>query len=1118
MTELHLLGSTDLQGPEPERFQPVLTQPKVLALLCYLALARPRGFHRRDTLLGLLWPELDQARGRGALRKAIYELRQALGADAILSRGGEEVRLNDDVITCDVVAFEEALEAGEVERAVERYRGAFLAGFFLADGAAFEQWVEGERQRLARSYRTGLERLAERAVAQGDRQAAVTWWRRVSEQDPYSTRVALRVMEVLEAAGDRAGALHYAERHAARLREELGAEPAPDVAALADRLRAHPERHATLRTQAESSAATEHFERFTAAIASRYTILRELGAGGMATVYLAADRKHERKVAVKVLRPELAAVLGAERFLQEIKVTANLQHPHILPLHDSGAAVGFLYYVMPYVAGESLRERLNRETQLGVEEAVQLAEGVATALDYAHRQGVIHRDIKPENILLHEGQALVADFGIALAVTAAGGTRLTGTGLSPGTPAYMSPEQAAGDPAVDARSDVYALGCVVYEMLAGEPPFTGPTAQAVLARQALDPVPNLRTIRTTVPEGVVQAVERALAKVPADRFATAAEFSAALTTPSGDIVPAPKRPRARTARRKWSIGALAAAVALVAAASAWWIMTRGDDLALVPNRVVVAPFENQTGDPDLDHFATMVPEWVSQGLVETGLVQIVPTNTVRATIASGSTPRTGVASPVFLALQTGAGIVVSGSYYRDGVQIRFQTQIIDAARDEVIVGLKPVSKPLPSVMLAVDSLRHRVMAEVAQHLNPRWEGFGRGLSRPPSYEAYREYTAGFEAFFRDGDFPEALRRFERAFAMDSTYWGALVWVANVYSSAGDRATADSLLRLVDPYRDELGLIDRKNMEWIEADLTGRDIERRYQSWKELAQILAQITPSSLVMAQLGVDAYMSGRFREAIEVFADVDFAAPGLEGNWGYFRALTEAHHMLGQHRREEARRARRQYPSVLPLLLLEARALAALGRPDDVMALIDESQTLWRRDEGPMTPGDIMREAGLALEVHDQREAAAEVLNGAVEWQRERDDQSGLFMALYAAGRHDEAESNMDTLRFGPRLEKLQEAGVSVLGRLAAWRGDRDEARRLSDELAQADVPPWDRSAVAVWRAEIAAILGERDEAVALLHESSKHGYDLRFHASPDFASLRDYLPYQEFMRPKR
>jgi tetratricopeptide (TPR) repeat protein len=860
----------------------------------------------------------------------------------------------------------------------------------------------------------------------------------------------------------------------------------------------------------------DQLDRLKAALSDRYRVERELGRGGMATVYLAHDPKHQRPVALKVLRPELAVALGPERFLREIQIAAKLHHPHILALYDSGEADGLLYYVMPLVKGESLRERLNREKQLPLADALRIAREVSAALGHAHEHHVVHRDVKPENIMLASGHALVTDFGIARAISAAGGERLTETGIAVGTPAYMSPEQAAGSGDLDQRSDVYALACVLYEMLGGEPPFTGPSAQAILARQAVDPVPNLRTIRTTVPEGVVQAVERALAKVPADRFATVAEFSAALATPSGEITPS-LVPRARTMRGRRSIVALAAAVALVVvvAASASWIMRTGDDVALVPNRVVVAPFENQTGDANLDPLATMVPEWVSQGLVETGLVQIVPTNTVRATVASGATAGTGVASPVSLAVKTDAGIVVSGSYYRDGDQIRFQTQIIDAARDEVIVGVEPVSKPLPDVMLAVDSLRHRVMAEVAQHLNPRWEGFGRELSRPPSYETYREFNAGFEAFYRAGDFPAALQHFERAFALDSTYWAALVWAANVYSSAGDNATADSLLRLVDPHRDELGLIDRKNMEWIEADLTGRDIERRYQSWKELALL----TPTSLVMAQLGLEAFKSGRPREAVEVFTDVDFGAPGLEGNWGYFRALTEAHHVLGNHRRElrEARHAREQYPDVLFLLLVEVRALAALGRTDGVMALIDESRALWRRDEDAMTPGDIMREAGLELKAHDQLAAADEALNRAVEWHRERGDQAGLFMAFYAAGRHDEAESNMDTLRFGPRLEKLREAGVSVLGRLAAWRGDRDEARRLSDELAQADVPPWERPQVALWRAAIAAILGERNEAVALLYEASKHGYDLVFHVDPDFASLRDYPPYQELLRPK-
>jgi serine/threonine-protein kinase len=270
------------------------------------------------------------------------------------------------------------------------------------------------------------------------------------------------------------------------------------------------------------------------ALAGRYRIEGDahgasplLGQGGMATVYLAHDVKHDRKVALKVLRPELAAVLGAERFLQEIKTTANLQHPHILPLHDSGEVDGTVYYVMPYVEGESLRDRLAREKQLPVDEAVRIGREVASALDYAHRHGVIHRDIKPENILLHDGQALVADFGIALAASSVGGSRMTETGMSLGTPHYMSPEQAMGEREITVRSDVYALGCVLYEMLAGEPPFTGPTAQAIVAKVMTAEPAGLRAQRKTVPPHVEAAVRTALEKLPADRFASAAEFAAA---------------------------------------------------------------------------------------------------------------------------------------------------------------------------------------------------------------------------------------------------------------------------------------------------------------------------------------------------------------------------------------------------------------------------------------------------------------------------------------------------------------------------------------------------------------------------------------------------------------
>jgi serine/threonine-protein kinase len=269
--------------------------------------------------------------------------------------------------------------------------------------------------------------------------------------------------------------------------------------------------------------------RLTAALNDRYRLERELGQGGMATVYLAHDLKHERDVAIKVLHPDLGAALGGERFLSEIRTTARLQHPHILPLLDSGEADGLLYYVMPLVTGETLRVRLERERQLPIADAVRIAREVAGALDYAHRQNVIHRDIKPENILLHDGSALVADFGIALAVQSAGGQRMTQTGLSLGTPQYMSPEQAMGERTIDARSDIYALGAVTYEMLAGDAPFTGGSVQAIVAKVLSERPTSLHTLRDTVPPYLEQAVFTALAKLPADRFESAKAFADALT-------------------------------------------------------------------------------------------------------------------------------------------------------------------------------------------------------------------------------------------------------------------------------------------------------------------------------------------------------------------------------------------------------------------------------------------------------------------------------------------------------------------------------------------------------------------------------------------------------------
>jgi Tol biopolymer transport system component/tRNA A-37 threonylcarbamoyl transferase component Bud32 len=310
---------------------------------------------------------------------------------------------------------------------------------------------------------------------------------------------------------------------------------------------------------------TDTTQRLSAVLADRYVIERELGQGGMATVYLAHDVKHDRKVALKVLKPELAAVLGAERFVVEIKTTASLQHPHILPLFDSGTADGFLYYVMPYIEGETLRDKLDRETQFGIEEGVRITTEVADALDYAHRHGVIHRDIKPENILLHDGRPMVADFGIALAVSAAAGGRMTETGLSLGTPHYMSPEQATAEKELTNRSDIYSLGSVLYEMLAGEPPHMGNSAQAIIMKIVTEDAQPVTRLRKSVPPNVAAAVAKALERLPADRFDSAKAFAEALTNASFALPAAAGTPPGARAwdRRPWALAVAVGVAGLV---------------------------------------------------------------------------------------------------------------------------------------------------------------------------------------------------------------------------------------------------------------------------------------------------------------------------------------------------------------------------------------------------------------------------------------------------------------------------------------------------------------------------------------------------------------------------
>ncbi len=512
------------------------------------------------------------------------------------------------------------------------------------------------------------------------------------------------------------------------------------------------ERHPTVPSLPDTS------DLFAAALADRYRVERELGRGGMATVYLARDLRHDRPVALKVLRPELAASLGPERFLLEIRIAARLQHPHILPVHDSGEAAGRLWYTMPYVEGESLRQRVARAGQLPLDQAVRIATQVLSALSYAHAHGVIHRDIKPENILLEGDEAVVADFGVARAITAAGKDRLTETGLALGTPAYMSPEQAAGTRELDGRSDLYAIGCVLYEMLAGQPPFLGATAQQLLARHAMDPVPPLRTVRGTVPEGVERSVMRALAKVPADRFRTAADFAEALAAPRETAVMSTSRsPNGRRRMVALAVGGLGLALA----GYLWWPRPQA---ALDPNLVAVVPFRVRGAAPALGYLREGMIDLVAARLTGEGGARAADPSWVlaawrRAAVSESDDLPEGAVQG--LARRLGAGQVLLGGVVGTPDHLALNASLLptEGGSPRADAKVEGVADSLPQLV-------DRLIAQLITEGTGASHGL-EGLVNTP-LQALRLFLEA-QAAYRRADYADAVVRYEQALDLDSTF-------------------------------------------------------------------------------------------------------------------------------------------------------------------------------------------------------------------------------------------------------------------------------------------------------------------------------------------------------------
>ena len=576
-----------------------------------------------------------------------------------------------------------------------------------------------------------------------------------------------------------------------------------------------------------------------AGLAGQYALLRELGRGGMATVFLATDLKHDRPVAFKVLHPDLAQSLGPERFQREIRLAARLQHPHILTVHDSGATAGQLWFTMPFVEGESLRDRLRRDRQLPLEDALRIARQAAQALHYAHEHGVVHRDIKPENLLLtSDGNTLVADFGIARALgVAEDEDQLTQTGMSVGTPAYMSPEQASGDRALDARSDIYSLGCVLFEMLAGEQPYTGPTMQAILMKRLSDPVPRVRSGRPSVPEAVDAAISKALAPVPADRWASAAQLVQALeqatvsTSGSTVVVTAGARAGGDSAagvaqsaapgsRRRWVGAVLAGAAVVVAALVGWWALRRPAAVAASANHLAVLPFAVHGGGR-LDFLAQGMVDLLSRNLDGAGDIRSVNGATVLAAAhADGGVA--DVEEGRRLARRLGAGLYVLGSVSAIGQQIRIDASLYDGAPAQpAVVSQASVSGDTTQLFELVDRLAGDLMVRQRHGAGSRL--LQTAATTTQSLPALKSYLDA-EQLLRRGSFDSALAGFQQAVELDSTfalaYYRLAVAAAWADRNALIQANTDRAVRLAS----RLSERDRRLLESFAALAAGKPDE------------------------------------------------------------------------------------------------------------------------------------------------------------------------------------------------------------------------------------------------------------------------------------------------------
>ena len=805
--------------------------------------------------------------------------------------------------------------------------------------------------------------------------------------------------------------------------------------------------------------------RLEAALGDRYVIESTLGEGGMATVFRTIERKHDRPVVIKVLHPEISAAVGERRFLDEVAIAAKLSHPHILALIDSGSVDGLLYYVTPFVGGESVRDRLKREGKRPLAEAIGVLRSVADALAHAHAAGIVHRDLKPANVLVVEGHAYLLDFGVA---------RLAGEAQSPetapghlvGTPGYMAPEQAAGRP-VDARADIYAWGLLARELLTGE----------------REPTTGLAVARPDAPRSLVTLVEASLALDPDERPQSARALVAAL-----DTLESTRRPV-----RRWPVAAGVLLVLSLGVAWGWRSRIQpafGSDTG----PIAVMPLQNETADSSLVSWGRLAGDWVTQGLHEAGLLPVIPWPTMLITAEQQALE--GGDPVAMIHRQTGATAVVTGSYYRVGDSLRFQASITDARNGRLIAAIPPVMVSRDSASAAIRELRDRLMGAVGLALDERIIT-ATGMN-PPTWEAYRIFDEGLR-LFNNYKYEDASRLMESAWRRDTTFTPALIHAAVAAMNDGARPRADSLLVMIRARRSSLSQYHAALTEGFSAYIQG---DRRRAM--ELLRRGSAVAPGSRAGYTLAYVLIQFNRAEEALAVLGSLDPDQGAMRGWPSYWNQRAAAAHLVGAHEEEltYARELRRRFPEQRSAWVAEARALAALGRGKSLDSLLQVAETLdpdvyW--SQGGMR--SIVVDEYLTHQTGDASAAARSAITWLEARLREkpgrRDHIEWLWSALVAAGDRGRAEALLDS------VEQASPGRLWVRGNLARLAAMRGDAALAAARLGAPDsASPGEHL---LYQARVAALLGQRDEAIGRLADALRVGV-LGWHWRRD-DTLRDF-----------